>query len=141
MALTVVQPTRDDVAHAMLGLGDVTLYSGSLSQKGYGIGGILKRFAAAVKPIFTKATSRAAQGVKRGALGVVGDALRGDSVAESIKRHAASEGRRLLGESLADAVEGEEPARKRRKTAVAKRSVKRPGRRLPHVSSKGTIFG
>lgn len=141
MTLTIIQPTRRDIAQAMLGFGDVPIYAGSLSQKGYGIGGVVKRFVAAMRPLFTKTAAKAVEGVKRGALGVVGDAMKGKSIEASIKKHAFNEGKRLLGDSLSEVVVGE-PARKRRRTATKRtHSVKKAGRHRRPVSGKGTIFG
>ena len=152
MVLSIVQPTRSDVAQAMLGFGEVPIYAGSLSQKGYGIGGVLRKFVSSVKPIVTKTVQRALEGVKRGAIGVVGETMKGSSIADSIKKHAVSEGKRLLGDSLGDVVNNvglslppssasdEEPSRKRRKTVGRPRTVNRSGRHRRVVSSKGTIF-
>ena len=107
----IIHPSAEDVAGAMLGRGDVPVYAGSLSQKGYGIGGLLRGIVSLIKPIFF---SKAKKALGNAAMGVIKDSVSGVPITTALKSHAASEGRKILGDALGSVgktvLEGKIPA-------------------------------
>ena len=94
----VVYPSVEDVAGAMLGRGGgVPIYAGSLSQKGYGIGGYLKGFVSMLKPLLFATGKKA---LAKGALGFASDAVNGVPITESLKRQAMNQGKDILSSAL-----------------------------------------
>ena len=129
--MRIVYPSADDVAGAMLGSGDIPVYSGSLSQKGYGIGGLLRGIASKIMPIFF---AKAKSALGNAALGVVKDTVSGVPITEALKTHAAAEGRKILGDAVGSlgqtVLEGKMPTALRqrgdgRRTMRARMSRKR----------------
>ena len=93
----IVYPSAEDVAGAMLGRGDVPVYAGSLSQKGYGVGGLLRGLISVIKPIFF---AKAKKAIGNAAMGAIQDTVSGVPVTKALKDHALHEGRKVLGDAL-----------------------------------------
>ena len=107
----IIYLSAEDVAGAMLGRGDMPIYAGSLSQKGYGIGGLLRGIASFIKPIFF---SKAKKALADTAMGVIKDTVSGVPVTTSLRTHASSQGMKILGNALGSVgktvLEGKLPA-------------------------------
>ena len=92
-----IEPSSNVIAQAMLGSGNVPIYAGSLSQSGYGFGGLLKRTKWRVIPLVK---GMAGPHIGKFVKGVVKDALRFRSLRESIKRHGKKQGFQFVGKTL-----------------------------------------
>ena len=72
-----LEPSSDVVARAMLGAGDVPVYSGSLTQSGYGIGGVLlKGLAKGVKSMLVGVAKRHGKSILKGVAKGVGKVVK-----------------------------------------------------------------
>ena len=92
-----IEPSSDDIAQAMLGSGNVPIYAGSLSQSGYGFGGLLKRTKWRVMPLVK---GMVGPHIGNFVKGVVKDALRFRNLGDSFKRHGKKQGRQFVGKTL-----------------------------------------
>ena len=68
------------------------VYSGTIMQRGYGVGGLFRRLASGVLPLLP----RIGKAVASTALGVVSDKMRGVPLSEALQKRGLEAGKKLL---------------------------------------------
>ena len=91
-------------------------------QRGYGVGGLFRRFASGLLPLLP----RIGKAVASTALGVVSDKMRGVPLSEALKKRGLEAGKKLLFN---------------RKPAKIKKTVKRRTRTVNKRIRKSDVFG
>ena len=92
-----IEPSSDTIAELMLGRGGVPVYSGSLSQSGYGFGRVINYVTKDLIPLMKKRLKgHATYAMKQ----VVKDILRFRNPKSSAKWHAKKEARYFAGNML-----------------------------------------
>lgn len=118
------QPSCEDYVACMQRGGGLGVYSGSMIQRGYGIGGLFRGLASTLLPLLPKVGKI----VAKTALGVASDKLAGVPLSTSLKKRGKAAGKKMVLQAL-----GSPPApasvavkrNKRRRTVGGKR-IKTP---------------
>ena len=118
MKAKVYHPSCDDYV-TCLQKGGGPYYSGSVMQRGYGIGGLFRGLASTLLPLLPKV----GKFVAKTALGVASDKLAGVPLSKSVKKRATAAGKKLVLNALSNTPRSA-PAKKRNKRSRAE-SVKR----------------
>ena len=118
MKTKVYHPSCDDYV-TCLQKGGGPYYSGSVMQRGYGIGGLFRGLASTLIPLLPKV----GKFVAKTALGVASDKLAGVPLSKSVKKRETTAGKKLVLNALSNTPRSA-PAKKRNKRSRAG-SVKR----------------
>ena len=108
-------PTCDQYVECLQSGSGIPVYSGTIIQRGYGVGGLFRRFASGLLPLLP----RIGKAVASTALGVVSDKMRGVPLSEALKKRGLEAGKKC----------------KRKKT------VKRRSRTVNKRIRKSDVFG
>ena len=127
----------NDYERCLRGAGSIPVYSGALSQRGYGIGGLLK---GAFSSLFPIVKSTAVRGVKRAAMGLIKDRLTGVPLKQSLKTRAIDTGKNVLGDVMKEVINDGPKRKKARTTPVSRRNKKTRTKRAT-VNRSRDIFG
>ncbi len=111
---------------ACLQRGGSPFYSGSVMQRGYGIGGIFRGLATSLLPLLPKVGKFMA----KTAVGVAADRLAGIPVAKSIKKRSAVQGRKLLLNAISNP---------QRKMTSVKRNKRRGPKAVKRIRTSGAF--
>ena len=98
------------------------MYSGTILQRGYGVGGLFRRLASGLLPLLP----RIGKAVASTALGVVSDKMKGVPLTEALKKRGLEAGKKNLFN---------------RKPAKRKKTVKRRTRTVNKRIRKSDVFG
>ena len=109
-------PTCDQYVECLQSGSGIPVYSGTIMQRGYGVGGLFRRLASGLLPLLPII----GKAVASTALGVVSDKMRGVPLSEALKKRGLEAGKKLLFN---------------RKPAKRKRTVKRINMKLLHEQS------
>ena len=115
-------PTCDQYVECLQSGSGIPVYSGTIMQRGYGVGGLFRRFASGLSPLLP----RIGKAVASTALGVVSDKIRGVPLSEALKKRGLEAGKKLLFN---------------RKPAKRKKTVKRRTRTVNKSIRKSDVFG
>ena len=85
-------PTCDQYVECLQSGSGIPVYSGTLMQRGYGVGGVFRRLASGLLPLLP----RIGKAVASTALGVVSDKMRGVPLSEALKKRGLEAGKKLL---------------------------------------------
>ena len=96
MKVNYSPPSVDDYINCFQIGGGVPVYSGSILQRGYGIGGLFRSLASGLIPLLPKLGRTLAKTAATTALGVAADKFRGVPLSRSIKTRGLETGRKLL---------------------------------------------
>ena len=115
-------PTCDQYVECLQSGSGIPVYSGTIMQRGYGVGGLFRRLASGLLPLLP----RIGKAVASTALGVVSDKMRGVTLSEALKKRGLEAGKKLLFN---------------RKPAKRKKTVKRRTRTVNKRIRKSDVFG
>ena len=115
-------PTCDQYVECLQSGSGIPVYSGTIMQRGYGVGGLFRRLASGLLPLLP----RIGKAVASTALGVVSDKMRGVPLSEALKKRGLEDGKKLLFN---------------RKPAKRKKTVKRRTRTVNKRIRKSDVFG
>ena len=115
-------PTCDQYVECLQGGSGIPVYSGTIMQREYGVGGLFRRLASGLLPLLP----RIGKTVASNALGVVSDKMRGVPLSEALKKRGLEAGKKLLFN---------------RKPAKRKKTVKRRTRTVNKRIRKSDVFG
>ena len=115
-------PTCDQYVECLQSGSGIPVYSGTIMQRGYGVGGLFRRLASGLLPLLP----RIGKAVASTALGVVSDKMRGVPLSEALKKRGLEAGKKLLFN---------------RKPAKRKKTVKRRTRTVNKRIRKSDVFG
>ena len=115
-------PTCDQYVECLQSGRGIPVYSGTIMQRGYGVGGLFRRLASGLLPLLP----RIGKAVASTSLGVVSDKMRGVPLSEALKKCGLEAGKKLLFN---------------RKPAKRKKSVKRRTRTVNKRIRKSDVFG
>ena len=115
-------PTCDQYVECLQSGSGIPVYSGTIMQRGYGVGGLFRRLACGLLPLLP----RIGKAVASTALGVVSDNMRGVPLSEALKKRGLEAGKKLLFH---------------RKPAKRKKTVKRRTRTVNKRIRKSDVFG
>lgn len=130
---TVYHPTCDDYV-ACLQRGGSPYYSGSMMQRGYGIGGLFKGLASVLLPLLPKVGKSVGKMAMKTAMGVVGDKMAGVPISKSIKQRTSAAGKKMVLNALSNGTGG-----KRRPPKRNKRRRVQSGKRIRRTDAFGTV--
>ena len=116
-------PTCDQYVECLQSGSGIPVYSGTIMQRGYGVGGLFRRLASGLLPLLP----RIGKAVASTALGVVSDKMRGVPLSEALKKRGLEAGKKLLF--------NRKPAKRKKKT------VKRRTRTVNKRIRKSDVFG
>ena len=85
-------PTCDQYVECLHSGSGIPVYSGTIMQRGYGVGGLFRRLASGLLPLLP----RIGKAVVSTALGVVSDKMRGVPLSEALKKRGLEAGKKLL---------------------------------------------
>ena len=85
-------PTCDQYVECLQSGSGIPVYSGTIMQRGYGVGGLFRRLASGLLPLLP----RIGKAVASTALGVVSDKMRGVPLSEALKKRGLEAGKKLL---------------------------------------------
>ena len=91
MKYSVPHPLCEEYT-ACLQRGGMPVYSGSVMQRGYGLGGLFKGLATSLIPLLPKV----GKFVAKTAMDVVGDKMAGIPISKSIKKRTTTAGKKML---------------------------------------------
>ena len=114
-------PTCDQYVECLQSGSGIPVYSGTILQRGYGVGGLFRRLASGLLPLLP----RIGKAVASTALGVVSDKMRGVPLSEALKKRGLEAGKKLLFN---------------RKPAKRKKTVKRRTRTVNKRIRKSDVF-
>ena len=117
--------------HQIGGSGGIDVYSGALSQRGHGIGGILGGLLRGITPMFKTLGSSVGKSLLNVGLGTLDDVLSGQRVGQSLKRRSVAAGKGLLNRGAQGLLNKTQPAnqkRRKRSTAPRRKPEKQRGR-------------
>ncbi len=119
MKTKVYHPSCEEY-EACLQRGGSPFYSGSIMQRGYGIGGLFRGLATSLLPLLPKV----GRFMAKTAVGVAADKLAGIPLSKSIKKRSAAEGKRAILNAISNTPVKRAPVKrnKRRRTQAVKRS-------------------
>ena len=115
-------PTCDQYVECLQSGSGIPVYSGTILQRGYGVGGLFRRLASGLLPLLP----RIGKAVASTALGVVSDKMRGVPLSEALKKRGLEAGKKLLFN---------------RKPAKRKKTIKRRTRTVNKRIRKSDVFG
>ena len=115
-------PTCDQYVECLQSGSGIPVYSGTIMQRGYGVGGLFRRLASGLLPLLP----RIGKAVASTALGVVSDKMRGVPLSEALKKRRLEAGKKLLFN---------------RKPAKREKTVKRRTRTVNKRIRKSDVFG
>ena len=115
MRSKVYHPSCDEYT-TCLQRGGSPAYAGTVMQRGYGIGGIVKGLTSSLIPLLPKFGKAAATT----AVGICSDKMSGIRLSKSIKKRSVDTGRSMIMNALSN-----KPTRKRRNKRPSARHVKR----------------
>ena len=81
-------PTCDRYVECLQRGSGIPMYSGTIMQRGYGVGGLFRRLASGLLPLLP----RIGKAVASTALGVVSDKMRGVTLSEALKKRGLEAG-------------------------------------------------
>ena len=85
-------PTCDQYVECLQSGSGITMYSGTIMQRGYGVGGLFRRLASGLLPLLP----RIGKVVASTALGVVSDKMRCVLLSETLKKRGLEASNKLL---------------------------------------------
>ena len=115
-------PTCDQYVECLQSGSGIPVISGTIMQRGYGVGGLFRSLASGLLPLLP----RIGKAVASTALGVVSDKMRGVPLSEALKKRGLEAGKKLLFN---------------RKPAKRKKTVKRRTRTVNKRIRKSDVFG
>ena len=115
-------PTCDQYVECLQSGSGIPVYSETIMQRGYGVGGLFRRLASGVLPLLP----RIGKDVASTTLGVVSDKMRGVPLSEALKKRGIEAGKKLFFN---------------RKPAKRKKTVKRRTRTVNKHIRKSDVFG
>ena len=115
-------PTCDQYVECLQSGSGIPVYSGTIMQRGYGVGGLFRGLASDLLPLLP----RIGKAVASTALGVVSDKMRGVPLSEALKKRGLEAGKKLLFN---------------RKPAKRKKTVKRRTHTVNKRIRKSDVFG
>ena len=92
MRINYLPPSTEEYMNCLQVGGGVPVYSGSVLQRGYGIGGLFRGLARGLIPLLPKIGKT----IAKTALTVASDKLKGVPVSQSIKKRTLETGRDML---------------------------------------------
>ncbi len=129
--MRVKQVTCADYEHCLRGSG-FPFYSGSISQRGHGLGGLLRGIASTIIPLLPRIGKTIAKSAGMAALSVAGDKLSGIPLSKAIKHRGLEQSKALLENVV---------ARTNRKYIPKKRKNKKQGPLKRNIKRRKDIFG
>ena len=115
-------PTCDQYVECLQSGSGIPVYSGTIMQRGYGVGRLCRRLASGLLPLLP----RIRKAVASTALGVMSDKMRGVPLSEALKKRGLEADKKLLFN---------------RKPAKRKKTVKRRTRTVNKRIRKSDVFG
>ena len=115
-------PTCDQYVECLQSGSGIPVHSGTIMQRGYGVGGLFRRLASGLLPLLP----RIGKAVASTALGVVSDKMRGVPLSEVLKKRGLEAGKKRLFN---------------RKPTKIKKTVKRRTRTVNKRIRKSDVFG
>ena len=85
-------PTCDQYVECLQSGSRIPVYSGTIMQRGYGVGGLFRRLASGLLPLLP----RIGKAVASTALGVATDKMRGVPLSEALKKRGLEAGKKWL---------------------------------------------
>ena len=85
-------PTCDQYVECLQSGSGIPVYSGTIMQREYGVGGLFKRLASGLLPLLP----RIGKAVASTAIGVVSDKMRGVPLTEALKKRGLDAGKKML---------------------------------------------
>ncbi len=130
MKVQLHRPSCDDYV-ACLQKGGSPFYSGSVMQRGHGIGGLFRSLASSLLPLLPKV----GKFVAKTALGVASDKLAGIPLSRSVKKRATTAGKKMI----LDAISNRPAATTTRPVKRNKRKRTTTSKRIRRTDAFGTV--
>lgn len=119
MRVKVHHPSCEDYMTCLQRGGSSPFYSGTVMQRGYGIGGIFKTLGSALLPLLPKV----GKFVAKTAMGVAADKMAGIPLSKSVKKRTMKEGKRAILNAISNSPR--QPVATKRNKRSRVKSVKR----------------